>query len=856
MFKLALKNLAANKIRLALTVSAIVIGVGFVVSSFVLRDGLKDTFGNLSSAVVAGVDLAVSLDEDNDDADPLTDADVAIIAATPGVRAYSADLPPAANIIQPILDDGTTITLQGPPQLVFNWTSDEGISPLTIVDGVEPTGPDEWVVDDESAEEHSFVVGRTYDMITPSGRRTAELVGIFSFDGDALGATLMSMEQANLEDYALFEPGEYEAIQIATDGSRPIEDVQADLEAAFNTGAVPRVEVKDKASLEADAQADFNQALDIFGGILLGFALVSLFVSIFIIAITFSITTTQRTRELGLLRAVGSTPGQILRSVLGESLVIGLVASTLGIASGVGIAYGIRWLLNLLGFSLPTFDVVLNPNTILIAYAVGTLVTTLSALFPAITASRTSPIAAIIGHDDTKEKSMMRFVLGAVIVAAGGGLMVLGLFRDSDSVLGVLGPLGAGAAIFFIGVTLLSPLVAGRLSRVLGAPVAAVYRTVGRLAKENAARNPRRTATTAAALMIGLSLVGMASVLGDSFKAEFDKILNTSVQADYLVTSDQADVPDEVVTALDADPLFGNVTALKYWGADFDNEPVEPTDDGEPYDSEVLAMDYSKLDGLFNFDVTEGDVTAISNDTVGIRTSVAEDLGIGLGDSLLMQLEDDTTADLEVVAIFDESQISSPVLISYDRFDQISDQRTSDWLAADVAEGESVEEADAAFRALSEDYPNLAFDSAAEFREEFASQIDQILNLLTVLLGLTIVIALLGILNTMALSVFERTREIGLLRAVGMTRNQTRRMIRWEAAIISSVGAVLGAVLGVALGALMVQAIPGDFITEFAIPWTRIVILVVAAAFAGLLAGLYPAFRASRMNVLDAISHS
>ncbi|NNC81615.1 MAG: ABC transporter permease [Acidimicrobiales bacterium] len=854
MFRLALKNLAANKIRLGLTGFAIVIGVGFVVSSFVLRDGLKDTFNNLGDAIVAGIDLAVSIDEDNEDADPLNDADVATVLAIPGIRAINAELPATENTVQPILDDGTTITLQGPPQLMFNWSADNAINPLTMVEGVPPTEADQWVVDTLSAEEHSFVVGRDYDMITPSGRRTAKLVGVFEFEGDSLGATLMAMETESLKDYALYDDI-YMQIQIATDGSRPIADVQADLESAFNTGAVPRVVIKDQASLAADAQADFNQALDIIGGILLGFALVALFVSIFIIAITFSITTSQRTRELGLLRAVGSTPRQILGSVLGESVVIGLIASTLGLGAGVIIAFGIRAAVNAIGLSIPSFDVVIAPNTILIAYLVGTIVTVLSALFPAITASRTSPIAAITGHEDSKEKSMMRFVVGAAIVAAGAGLMGIGLFGGADSVMGVLGPLGAGAALFFIGVTLLSPLVAGRLSRWLGAPIAAVYKTTGRLSKENAARNPRRTATTAAALMIGLSLVSMASVLGDSFKAQFDKILNTTVQADFLVTSDQADIPDEVFLAIDNDPLFGQVTPIKYWDAEFENVPIEPDPDGDLYSKDVTAFDYSQLDGLFNLDVTDGDISAVTNDTVGIQTDVAEDLGLGLGDTLTMLLEDDTTANLEVVAIFDDESVASPVLISFDRFDQISDQKTSDWLAAKVADGVEIADADARFRELAAIYPNLSFDSAAEFREQFASQIDQLLNLLSMLLFLTIVIALLGILNTMALSVFERTREIGLLRAVGMTRTQTRTMIRWEAAIISAVGAVLGAILGVGLGALMVNAIPGDFITEFAIPWTRILLMVVGAAFAGLLAGVYPAFRASRMNVLDAISH-
>ena len=451
--------------------------------------------------------------------------------------------------------------------------------------------------------------------------------------------------------------------------------------------------------------------------------------------------------------------------------------------------------------------------------------------------------------------------------------MLLGLFGGADSVIGVLGPLGGGAAVLFIGITLLSPLVAGPLARLLGTPIQGVFNTPGRLSKQNAARNPRRTATTAAALMIGLSLVSMASVLGESFKAEFDNILNTSIQGDYLVTSagDQADIPDEAVDAIRDSGEFGNTTAVKFAGTALTNEQVEPQIDptipadavdgngrliSDLYDVDISALDYSQIEGLFNFELIQGSFDDVAIDSAAVRDNVLEDLGLALGDDIQMIMLDGSEADLEIVAVFEEAQVSSSVMVSLERFDLASSQRSSDLIAASVADGVSVEDADAAFAELGTQYPNLAFQSSAEFRQTFSDQISFILNLLTILLGLTIFIAILGIANTLALSVFERTREIGLLRAVGMTRRQSRRMIRWEAVIIAAVGAVLGTVLGVALGVLMVNAIPGDFISAFAIPWTRILIMVSVTSAMGLLAALFPAWRASRMNVLDAISQA
>lgn len=866
MFRLSIKNLAANKIRLALTGLAIVLGVGFVVSSFVLRDGLKESFAGLSEEIVGDVDISV---DSLLDSDPLTETDLETVLNTPGIRVAVGGVGSDGSQIQPIKDDGTTISTQGPPQIAFSWTDESQLNPNEIVDGRAPTGADEWIIDIGAADRHDFIVGRTYDFIAPAGRSSAELVGTFRFGADNTtnGATLMGFELESIRDY--LQKGEvYDNISIGVDGSVPVTELEMTLSTALRNPVDPdpedddlpdgtRAEVQNRADLQSEVTGEFNQALDIFGGVLLAFALIALFVSIFIIANTFSIVTGQRIRELGLLRAVGATPSQIRRSVLIESFFIGVISSAIGIGAGVGIAFAMSELLAVVGVDLPSFGVVLKPFTIALALFVGIVVTMLSAILPAIKASRVAPITAITGSADLESNSIGRYVIGTILTLIGVAGMMLALFGNADGVTQILSILGAGAVALFIGLTLLSSLVAAPIARIIGLPLGPLFKRPGTLATDNAARNPRRTATTAAALMIGLSLVSLAMVLGDSLKSEFTKVLENSVQADYLVTSDLANTPLEVVDRLEADAAFSSVTPLFYWDADFENSRIDagPNDD-DLYGADIVALDYTKADELFDFEVTDGALTDITDDTAAIRDSVAEDLGLGLGDDLNLQLDDGTATPLEIVAIFEDTGISSPVMLSIGRFNQISDQPTADWVAAKRSADVSVEDADAAFAAIGIDYPSLDFDSSATFRENLASQIDGFLNVLTALLGLAIFIALIGIANTLALSVFERTREIGLLRAVGMTRRQTRRMIRWEAAIISGVGAVLGAVVGVILGVIMVEAIPDEFLSEFSIPWIRILLMVVIAAFAGLIAALFPAFRASRMNVLDAISHN
>ncbi len=872
MLKLALKSLRANALRLGLTAFAIILGVGFIVSSFVLRDGLKESFGSLSKEIVAGTDLGASAP---DGAAIFTAEDLEAVRTLDDVRAAEPvviNVETNINSIQPIKADGTVIETQGqPPQIAFNWADDDVLRNSTIEQGRAPTKEGEWVLDSGAAAKHKFNVGTTYTLSTPSGNKSAELVGTFRFGPDNItnGATLMGFSLDTVQDYLQqTKDGQdrYNEIIISADANVEIEDlritVQETLDAS-QSAVGTQIEVKNETDIINEQAEEFNFFIDIIGYALLGFALLALFVSIFIIANTFAIVISQRTRELGLLRAVGATPGQIRLSVLVESLFVGLIGSAIGLAAGVGIALGLKEIFPALDFQLPDFPIVLTPFTISVALSAGTVVTVLSAFAPAFNASRISPVTAISGiNPDAEKKQTLRLIIGGVITALGIIIMLVGLFGGS-SVLAIVVPLAVGAAIAFIGVTLLSPLAAGPLSRFLGKPLEILFGTAGALAKQNAARNPQRTASTASALMIGLAFVSLAAVFSSSFKTDLTEKFDSKVKADYVIRNDTAEltISAEVSEKLKANDSFEVVVPFSF--GDTFLLPTEGADetkiDDGLYETIVMPLDPKTTDGILNLDVTEGSLTALDENTIAIQKSVAEDLNVGLGDTVTISLTDGATEELDIMAIHDEGQIGgnftiTPLVVTPERFATIADTNLAYSIAMTKSPAVSVEQANADFEAFAKEYPTAIFESSAEYQESIAGEIDQFFGTLTVLLALAMFIALLGIANTLTLSIFERKREIGLLRAVGMTKRQTRRMIRWEAAIISAVGAIFGAVIGIALGALLVKAIPDKFLSSFSIPWGLLAILVLLASAAGLLAALFSSFKGSRVNVLDAIS--
>ena len=842
MLRLTLKNLRANKVRFTLTTLGVVLAVSFVVSAFVLGDGLRSTFGDVSEDITAGVDIEVRPANDFGDPVPLSAGLVAQVAAVDGVFDAVANIEAPDDAVRPIPADGDPITTQGPPQLAFAWSDNEAVSPFSLVAG-QPPGIDEFSIDLDSAATHDFVIGETYDVITPSGRRQLTLSGTSTFgaDNDTVGAVLMQMNVAQAGE--LFGIDGVTTIQVqVTDGADP-----AAVQAAI-AAALPTLEVVDHDTVVRDTTEGFTGEIDIIGNILLGFGGISLFVSIFIIYNTFAIVLSQRTKELALLRTIGADPRQIRRSVIGEALFIGVLASGLGIVGGVGVAKGLEALFNATGGSLPESPTILATRTIVAALVIGIGVTLIAAVGPARRASTVPAIAAMRGTDEaTNPGSRTRILSGTGLLTLGAITGTFGL-TGAGSTAVTVALMATGAVSIFLGVTLLSPMTVGVITRVLGWPLARLSGVSGSMAQQNAARNPRRTATTAAALMIGLALVSTSLIVGQSIKSNFGTTLEQSATGDYYVTDQlvEVDFPLELPAQIASNTeLFDAVAGFRY---------VETRVDGEI--AEVVATDFTQLLPVMNADVREGDLGSSVDKPVLVAARHAEESGLVVGDMITTEFANGAAIDSTITGVFyDEALITSDFLYDESTFDAAGDITGHEWLAISLADGASLIEVDAVMASLSEQMPHADVETTNEFRDRVEGMIDDLLAIVNIMVALAVVIALIGIANTLALSVFERTRELGLVRAVGMTRRQLRRMVRFEAALVATFGAVLGVAVGLLFGWGVVHALPDDFASAMVIPVQSILTLVVVAALAGVVAAVLPARRAGRLNVLDAISH-
>ena len=852
MLRLTLRNLAANKARFAMTTFAVVLGVGFVVASFVLSDGLRSTFGDLSEEITGETDLVVRPVTEFGTALPLDEALVDEINAIDGVANAVAFVEAPENAVQPIKADGTTIPTQGPPQLMFSWTDDAALGSFTIVEGEAPDEAGEFTMDLDAAANHGFVIGDTYDLVTPIGvEENVTLVGTTSFgeENATVGATLMHVTLD--EAQRLFG-------SIGTVDSIPIR-LESGAEAATVTAAIAGVvdltstEIVDNATITAEQEADFNQGIDIVGNVLLGFAIVSLFVSIFIIYNTFAIVLGQRIREIGLLRAIGANTAQLRRSILLESVLVGIVASLIGLAAGIGIAEGLIALFGAIGAELPDSPTILATRTIVFAFALGVGVTMISAIAPARHASSISPIQALRdGSAMSDGQSGRRLGIGLAGLVTGLALGAFGLFVGTGSTLGTILVLGVAASSIFLGAALAAPAVARPITTVTGWPLAKVFGTAGELAQENAARNPRRTATTGAALMIGLSLVTTGYVVGESIKNGLSDLIESSVTADYVITEPtESGIASTLADELLATGNFDAVASMSY-----DTARLQTADGQQEYTLNAVNG-ITRLPELFDLGIVAGDAPAADQlDAVMLPVGIADDLGVAVGDTVPATFASGFTTDLTVTAVFEEATIFEDPVVTATLFDAARVDVLDQWLAAGLAEGVDFTAAGPGVAEVQARYPQLRIQTASEFQQQFEDTIDQLLVVVNALLALAVIIALIGIANTLALSVHERTREIGLLRAVGMTRRQTRRMVRWEAALIALFGAVLGVAIGVVFGWGVVTALPEDgFGVSPAVPVADIVRVVAIATFATLIAAWFPARRAGKLNVLDAISH-
>jgi putative ABC transport system permease protein len=852
MWRTTVKGLMAHKLRLALTALAVVLGVGFIGGTYVLTDTINKSFDELFADTTQGVDVFVRSEtafesqnpSGSGDREAMPESVLATVEDVDGVNTATGSVGGYAQLVD---KEGEAIAPQGPPTLGFGYPDDESAdnedSAVTIRSGRVPATSDEVMIDAATAEDYEFSVGDSVEVLFEGPSDTFEIVGIIGFgEADNLGGATLAIFELEAAQELFNKQGTLDSIEVTAD-----EGVSAGELRNRITAAVPDGIEAQTGQFIADEQSEsLQEALGFFNTALLVFGFISLFVGAFIIFNTFSIVVAQRTREFGLLRAMGATGRQILGSVLVESVIVGFLASLLGLAAGFGIAAGLQAMLRAFDLDLPSTGLVFQPRTAIIGLTVGVLVTLISAIGPARRAARISPMAALRESSPQQTTfSRRRLLVGAAVTIIGAAILGAGLFGSLDNAVSYV---GLGAAIIFFGVAALSPLFAEPLARAIGKPIESLLNVPGKLARQNSRRNPKRTASTAAALMIGLALVSMVSIFAASIKATSNKILDENLKADFIITSSAGGgfggFSPEIAAGAGGQDEIGAVAALRYGEFRLDGASKFLT-----------ATDTDSIEEVTSLGVVEGEVGDLSDGGVFLSSDVAESERLGVGDDLTMEFPTDGDTDVEVAGIFETTDIvGSDFLVSLGTYEEHYTTNLDVLVLATAASGASTDDARAAIDTATEDFPNVVVENQAEFKETQAGFVDQLLGLITALLALALIIALLGITNTLALSVFERTRELGLLRAVGMSRRQARSMIRWESVIIAVIGAVLGLVVGGFFGWALVSSLADEGISEFALPAGQLITYVIAAGVAGIVAAIPPARRAARLNVLEAIA--
>ncbi len=848
MLRATLTSLFARKLRLMLTALSIVLGIGFVAGTYVLTDTMNAAFDQLFSQAASGSDVVVRASSafdpiaggsgcGGDERNSIPETLVTTVQAVPGVATAEGGLSGCATMIDP--DTGDTIGGLGPPTIGTNWNLVANAA-LKLREGSPPEGPGQVVVDAGTAKKHNLTVGEKIPIIFEGGRQEFTISGIVGFgDADNLGGATLAMFQTPTAQQVLGKQGEFDEIDVVGDGSVTARELQQRIQA----GLPPKTEAVTSKTVADEQSNQVKEGLGFFRTALLVFAAIALFVGAFIIFNTFSIIVAQRTRELGLLRALGASRRQVMTSVVSEAVVVGLFASGIGIVAGIGIAIGLQGLLSAFGIDLPSTSTQLHMRTIVVSLIVGTLVTVIASVMPARRASRITPVQAL---GETQEAAVAgssgrRMVGGALVTGLGVAALLYGLFATPSNAVSLI---GLGAAVTFVGVAILAPLAARPLAGAIGFPIRGLG-VQGRLGRENAMRSPRRTASTASALMIGLGLVSMVAILSASLKASFELSLKRTLKADLILSTNSfGSFSPSVASAAASVPGVQTVAEFRQGGFHVNGSS-----------SFLSAVDPATLDPVTSIGLEAGSVDALNQGAVLVHDDVADDHGWKVGDTVPASFSASGPHPLTIGGIYSENGLVGDYLISLDTYTQFFPEQLDTTVLLTLEPGADAATVKQALVAATEPFGNIEVQDQAAYRDEAAGFIDQLLGLITALLAMAILIALFGIVNTLGLSIFERTRELGLLRAVGMSRRQVKSMIRWESVIIAILGAVLGLGIGAFFGWALQQALAPQGVTELAIPGRQLVLYVVFAGLAGVLAAIWPARRAAKLNVLESIAY-
>jgi putative ABC transport system permease protein len=824
MGKVTLRNLAAHKLRLALTGLSVILGVAFVAGTLLFTDTVTHSFDNLFNRVgkgiavqVKGKDIVSGNSADSSDVTqtaPVPASLVDTLRRVDGATQVTGQIQGYAALVG---KDGKLVGGGGPPQIGVNWTGSDPAD--QIVSGHVPQTPDEVAIDTETAKKAGLRVGDQTRILTKDKPQTFTIAGIID-NGSLNGATL-TWFQTSVAQRLLYQPGAFSDVQIRAQSGvseqtmlqRVKQILPNDLTAITGT------------QMRKDAQSQLDQVMNIFRTFLLVFAGISMFVGSFIIFNTFTMLVAQRTRELALLRAVGAARGQVTRTVLGEAVGVGVVGSTLGLALGAGIALLLQAFFKSQGLDLKG-GLYFTPTPVIWSYVVGITVTVIAAYFPARRAAKIPPVAAMRDDVALPQRSLrIRILVGAVLTAISAA------------------PMAVRTLLVFLGVAMLAPVISTPVVKVIGVGLPRLFRTPGRLAYHNAQRNPRRTAATAAALMIGLSMVTMVAVIGASLGASINKVVDDQFGADYIVSPSNggggrgfSPATAQTIAAVPgvtrATPVFAGQMRL---------------------DGKKAGYQSGDTAGLFKAakgQLVKGSLD-LGSDGILIDEALAKKNNWTLGSTAQATFNTGPVQTLTVKGIFKKSDFLTNRIVALPVYQAHTTNQLAVVVLIDAKQGAATK---TGIENSIKDYPNLKVSDQTALKADARKQVQGLVTFLTIMLVLSIVIAAFGVINTIALSVIERTREIGLLRAVGTSRRQIRRMVRLEAVVIAVFGGLLGIALGVAFGVAIQQGAKDSGIAVLQVPYGTLIIYVIVAGIIGVLAALWPAWRAGRMDVLKAIS--
>lgn len=869
MWRVAFKGLMSRKFRLLLTSIAVVLGVGFVSGAYFLTDSMRASFEDIFTEASADIDVHIQsreykeLTEQQATAAPGTiTIDLARVGVSPEVIEQTKDLPGVDRAVGSIFEVGAQVLDkdgkpigQGAPSFGANWNEDAAdVGALKLVKGTAPER-DQVLLDAALMDTGDFEVGDDVRVLTQAGRNVEEfeISGVVRFgESDGLnGASITVFETSRLQE--LFDMGDrFSSVALKGEPGTSQEALKREAQRAIGNEyeAITGAEFTNEQTEAID-----SGFLSIFQNVILGFAAVAVFVGAFTIFNTFSILVGQRTREIGLLRAIGAGRSQVLWMVVLEALVTGIVASTLGIVAGYGIATALREVLGAIGFELPGNTFPLKTRTVVASYAVGVLVTLVASVIPAWRASRLSPLEALRANPARAGRGWIAPTAGTIMLLIGGALVYSGFSNENASVQETLSLIGGGFAIAIIGISLLSRIFILPVTMLL-APVLALG-TAGKLARGNVLRNRARSATTASALMIGLALAALVLVFQASLEKTVDAEIDRTLGADISLYN--AAVMSSGSGYIDEDDMerIADVDGVERVGRQF----YGGASVGDEFDAKnskiITAFDDGTLgkDGAVRIVLVDG--TDDVGDGILLDEDFAKDEKVGVGDEIELGFSTDQSRSFRVEGIFEPNQfVASPMILSLDAFNETQTKavQATAWGFVTVADGEKGNVvANRIEKSLGKDGAYIEVRDTEEFRQLFRDQLAPILGIVFGMLSLSLIIALFGIANTLALNVFERTREIGLLRAVGATQRQMRRMIRAEAVLVAVFGAIVGVLVGLVAGWALISALEDEGFV-FGVGWVPVVIILLLGLGAGVLAAVFPARRAAKLNVLEAIA--